>query len=93
MAPVDEPNAWLRLALAEPPGGRLPGARRAAALGGARAALGASQATLVELVGRDRAGDLRAAWRRARPAAVRARAARLEQRVLTPADPGWPVDA
>ena len=93
MAPDDEPNAWLRLALAEPHGGRLLGARLAAALGGARAALGASQATLVELVGRDRAGDLRAAWRRARPAAVRARAARLEQRVLTPADPGWPVDA
>lgn len=92
MAHDDERSAWHRLALAEQHGGRLLGARLATALGGARAALEASTRRLEELVGRDRTRDLRAAWRRARPAAVRRRAQGLGQQVLTPADDGWPAD-
>lgn len=92
MARDDEHAAWLRLALAEPHGGRLLGARLAQALGGARAALEAPTTRLVELVGRDRARDLRRAWTRARPRRVLRRAAEHGQRVLTPASDAWPAD-
>jgi len=45
---------------------------------------------LAELVGHDRARDLRKAWRAAKPVAMLRRAADLGQRVLTPVDEGWP---